>query len=66
MKIAVITSSCKKAGPIIVAADQIKLLTQLGHQCKLFFFDDCADELDFPCEKEKISLKIRSLKKANF
>ena len=57
MNIAVIVPSRKKAGPIIVAADQIKLLTAQGHQCKLFYFDDKSDELEFVSPTEKISMR---------
>lgn len=59
MNIAVIVPSRKKAGPIIVAADQIKLLTAQGHQCKLFYFDEKSDELDFVCPCEKIAMGTR-------
>ena len=56
MNIAVIVPSRKKAGPVIVAADQIKLLTDCGHQCTLFYFNDCDNEISFSCPSEKISL----------
>ncbi|MBR7130598.1 MAG: glycosyltransferase family 4 protein [Lentisphaeria bacterium] len=56
MNIAVIVPSQKKAGPVIVAADQIRLLTAHGHQCQLFYFDDKSDELEFVCPTQKISM----------
>lgn len=59
MKIAVLVPSKKKTGPVIVAADQIKILIAHGHECKLFYFDDSDNELDFACKTEKISLKKR-------
>lgn len=59
MNIAIIVPSRKKAGPVIVAADQIKLLIHSGHQCTLFYFDDKSDELDFVCPFEKIAMSTR-------
>ena len=57
MNVAVIAPSRKKAGPVIVAADQIKLLSERGHSCKLFYLDDGPDEVQFVCPAEKISLR---------
>ena len=56
MNIAFIVSSRKKAGPIIVVADYIKLLQKNNHSCKFFYFDECDVGVSISCESEKITM----------
>ena len=56
MKIAVILPSLANKGPILVAYDLCVEYIKMGHQCKVFYFDDIT-EVKFPCEVQQISFK---------
>ena len=56
MKIAVILPSLANKGPILVAYDLCIEYIKMGHQCKVFYFDDIT-EVTFPCEVQQISFK---------
>lgn len=54
MKIAVIITSLRDKGPIIVAHDLIEGLMKKGHLCDVYYFKDGGD-LEFRCKTRKIS-----------
>lgn len=54
MKIALIVPSLSQKAPVLVARDLAEGYVQLGHQVKVFYFDDIT-EVTFPCIAERIS-----------
>ena len=54
MKISFLVASLSNVGSISLVKDLTDNLTQLGHSCTVFYFDDKI-ELDFSCNTEKIS-----------
>lgn len=56
MKIAMILPSLSKTGPGIVVRDLCTEYIKLGHQCKIFYFDNII-ELDVPCPIEQIKFR---------
>lgn len=54
MKIAMILPSLAKTGPGIVANDLCREYIKLGHQCKIFYFDNITG-LNLSCPSERIS-----------
>ena len=56
MNILFILPSLKNKGPVVVGYDLVTLCVSNGHYCKVVYFDG-AEELEFPCETERISMK---------
>ena len=56
MKIAIILPSLANKGPILVAYDLCVEYIRMGHQCKVFYFDDIV-QVEFPCETMRIDFR---------
>lgn len=56
MRIAYIVPSLNNQAPILVVQTLARIMTQHGHSCCVYHFDDIK-ELEFPCETRHISFK---------
>lgn len=57
MNIAMILPSLSQTGPSIVAKDLCEGFKTKGHKCKVFYFDELANTMTFPCPVQKIGFK---------